>query len=438
MDSHRPEAAADILITGGCLLPVHPGLPAVLHPGYLAITDGRIMSLGPMADCPPALAKAAGRILDARDRLVVPGLVNAHCHAAMTLFRGLADDLPLATWLFEKIFPAEARFMDPEAVAAASRLAAAEMLLAGTTTVADAYFHEDAAAGALADLGLRVVAAQGVIDFPAPGVPDPRENVARARDFLGRWQGRHARVQPALFCHAPYTCSAATLVAAKEAASAAGALWLTHVAETRAEVERWQAEHGMSPLQSLARLGVLDRGSVLVHGVWLDDADIEVLAASGAGLVLCPRSNLKLACGISPLPALLAAGVPVALGTDGAASNNRLDLFSELACCRALHRRAVPAPALLAMATAGGAAVLGLGRWLGALAPGYAADVVIIEAPQPTAGEEEAVCRRRGADVRTVLVGGRVVVEERQLLTGDLAGIAGQVRELARRVQPAP
>ncbi|MEW6594468.1 MAG: amidohydrolase [Thermodesulfobacteriota bacterium] len=429
----------DLLLGNGRLFAT--GMPeneAML--GYVAIRHGRIAAVGPMAEAPPA-----AETMDARGCFILPGLVNCHNHAAMTLFRGLADDLPLMEWLTEHIFPAETRFVSPEMVYWCSRLAAAEMLLSGTTTVADAYFHEEEAARAFSEAGIRAVAAQGVIDFPAPGVPDSIENVAVARRFVAAWQGKSPLVTPAIFCHSPYTCSRETLVAAKQAAHESGVRLFLHVAETEGEVQESLARTGRTPVGYLHELGLLDRDTVCVHGVWLSEADIDILAATGSPVVVCPESHMKLASGIAPLPALLGRGIGVGIGTDGCASNNNLDLWGELARCALLHKgmhldpTVLPATRLLEMATAGGAACLGFGDALGRLTPGAPADLVILDLAHPRLtpfyGLPTLIYSGAGGLVRDVIVHGEVVVRERECLRFDLAETKARVRELAGRVR---
>ena len=432
----------DLLITNATLL-ANPSDGRLQEAAYLAVTDGAIVGIGAMADLPKR--SGAERIIDAAGNLLMPGLVNGHGHGAMTLFRGLADDLPLMTWLTEHIFPAEARLVDAEMVYWCSKLAAAEMILDGTTTVADAYFYEDAAAKAFCEAGLRTVAAQGIIDFPAPGVPDPKQNIAAAADFLATWQGKNPLLTPALFCHSPYTCSLDTLQRAKALAREAGSLFFTHLAETREEVAQLKEQHGCTPVALLHGLGVLDENTVCVHCVWLEEGDIELLRESGAKVVTCPESAMKLGAGIAPLGELFAAGVEVGLGTDGCASNNDLDLFQEMASCARLHKVAahdptrLPAAALLGMATAGGAGVLGLAGQTGRLAVGLRADCLIIDRRQPHLtpfyNPETLVYAGRGSDVATVLIDGRVVMEERRFLAFDLAETLDEVRRLAKRVR---
>lgn len=432
----------DLLIQNATLL-ADPDQAELREGMYLAIRNGAILGAGPMEGL-PAL-HGAGQTIDAGGNLVMPGLVNGHSHGAMTLFRGLADDLPLISWLQEHIFPAESLHVDSEMVYWCSKLAAAEMIMAGTTTLADGYFHEAAAAQAFADAGIRAVAAQGIIDFPAPGVADPAENIQAAADFLEKWQGRNPLITPALFCHSLYTCSRETLLRAKDLARSAGAHLCIHVAETAEEAAGIRKQHGLSPVGLLHSLGLLDPGTVCVHGVWLSAEDIAILKETGAGVVTCPESNMKLAAGVAPLPALLAAGIPLGLGTDGCASNNDLDLFQEMGVCARLHKgisldpACVPASRVLAMATTGGAGIFALGNTVGRLLPGMRADCLIIDRHQPRLTPlytaDTLVYAGRGSDVSTVIIDGRVVMQERRVLTFAIEEVMAEVRRLGARLR---
>ena len=324
---------ADFLLTDICL-PDPFGDAPIKADCCIAVQGELICHIGPASEFKDIEAKT---VINGCGQLALPGLINGHCHAAMTLFRGLADDLSLADWLNNHIFPAEAKHVTPDMVYWCSKLAAAEMILSGTTTVADGYFHEHHAAKAFADAGLRAVAAQGVIDFPAPGVPDPEKKINHAAEFLSQWRD-HPLVSPAVFAHSPYTCSPETLVAAKELARSEKTLFFIHVAETEQEAEMIQGKPGDSPVRHLHKLGVLDSETVCIHAVWLDEQDLDILAETGAAVVVCPQSNLKLASGTAPLQAMLARGIRVGIGTDGAASNNRLDLVREMDICAKLHK----------------------------------------------------------------------------------------------------
>lgn len=432
----------DILINNVTLLP-HPGeQEELIANGFLSIKGGNISALGPMAELPAAIT--AKKTIDGAGCLLMPGLVNTHTHAPMTLFRGLADDLPLMTWLNEHIFPAEAKSVNPEMVYWCSKLAAAEMILAGTTTVADGYFLEDRVAQAFADCGLRAVAAQGVIDFPAPGVPDPTQNIAVAAQFVDDWQNRNDLITPAVFCHSPYTCSADTLKRAKDIARQKNVKLFVHVAETKAEVEQLQEQHGTTPVRYLDSLGILDRDTICVHCVWLDEEEIAILAQRGTGVSTCPQSNMKLGSGIAPLKELLKRNIPVGLGTDGCASNNTLDLFREMDLCAKLHKvkeldpTALPAGQILQMATWRGAEVLGLQEKIGSLAPGKTADLVLLDLQQPHLqpfySQDLLVYAANGSDISTVIINGRLVLENRRILTFDVQEVMERVRELANNL----
>ncbi len=444
----------DILIINACILP-HPGTAppsggrdasedALIGNGFAAIRGNRFAAVGPMSEAPEA--EEAATVIDAGGNLLMPGLVNGHCHGAMTLFRGLADDLPLAVWLEEHIFPAEARAVSPEMVAACTRLAAAEMIMAGVTLVADSYFYEEEAARAFAETGLRAVAAQGVIDFPAPGVPDPAENVAHAAAFVESVRaGGNDLITPAIFCHSPYTCGPDTLSRTAQAAADLACPLFIHLAETEKERKDCLAQHGIGPAGYLDRLGFLGPNTVCVHGVRLDDADLDCLAARGARLVTCPESNMKLAAGTAPVPAMRERGIPVALGTDGPASNNDLDIFAEMGSL-ARHQKGVSgdaavlsAPEVLAMATGGGAAALGLAD-LGRIEAGALADCIIVDLHQPHFtpfyNESILVYAASGRDVTTTIVNGRLLMHQRRLLSADLDAIIEKVVGMTTRQGP--
>jgi 5-methylthioadenosine/S-adenosylhomocysteine deaminase len=429
----------DILIINSTILPLSHKEAELIEKGFISIKDGAITALGPMTDLPDS--SKAPKTIDASGHLAMPGLVNTHTHAPMSLFRGLADDLPLMTWLNEHIFPAETKSVNREMVYWCSKLAAAEMILAGTTTVADGYFLEDSVAEAFTDCGIRSVVALGVIDFPAPGVPDPAQNVEAAAHFIDRWQGKNKLVTPAIFCHSPYTCSPGTLKRAKETARQKNARLFIHLAETKTEVEQMQEQHNTTPVRYLDSIGILDNDTVCIHCVWLDEEEIEILAKNGAKVSTCPQSNMKLGSGIAPLKKMLAAGISVGLGTDGCASNNTLDLFSEMDLCAKLHKvkdldpTALPAKAVLEMATLGGARVLGLEKDIGSLEPGKKADIILLNLMQPHLQPfyhpDLLVYAASGADVSTVIINGKIVMQDRHILTQDINETMEKVRELA-------
>jgi 5-methylthioadenosine/S-adenosylhomocysteine deaminase len=417
----------------------------VIPDGQIGIQGDTIAHVGPALD--GRQRPAARTAIDAGRGVVLPGLVNAHTHLPMTVFRGLADDLPLHTWLEDHIFPAETAHITPETVHWGTLLACAELLLAGVTTCCDGYFLEDAVARAVHLTGLRAVLGHGVIDFPAPGVPDPSVNVTAAADFVKEWQNRAPLITPSIFCHSPYTCSDRTLVRAKEAAAAQGVLFQIHVAETRAEyAPASQGDWRESPVERLARLDLLDADTLLVHGVWLTRADIAIVARKGSGIVHCPESNMKLAAGIAPVPDFLAAGIPVGLGTDGCASNNDLDLLREMDTAAKLHKIAhgdpttLPAARVLAMATRDGARAIGLGTRIGSIEAGKQADLTILDSTHPALCPiynpvSQAVYAVGGDAVRDTIVAGRVRVRNHTLVDVDLAAVMAHVNTVAGTIR---
>lgn len=437
------HASGSTLITNAVL--VNPSLPPqVVEKGWLAFSGERIAALG-SGEPPGQLLQEAVRVVDAGGGILLPGLVNTHTHAAMSIFRGLADDLPLKVWLEEHIFPAEAKAVDQDFVYWGTLLSCAEMVLSGTTTFADGYFFEDSALEAARSSGMRAVLAQGVVDFPAPDCPDPSFNLENAIGFLNRSWGEEP-LRPGIFCHSAYTCSPETIQKAKEACRVHGALFFIHLAETQEEVSEIKARYGLGPLEHLARLEVLDEGTILVHAVWLDQAEMDLLAGSGAAVAVCTESNMKLASGIAPLPGFLERGVRVGLGTDGPASNNDLDLFGEMDLTAKLHKvagldpTALNAACVLHMATRGGASVLGL-QDVGLLEPGFQADLILVATDRPHMQPlyhpvSQLVYAARGSDVESVWVRGRELLHQRRLLSLDLPEVIKRAWELARRITP--
>jgi 5-methylthioadenosine/S-adenosylhomocysteine deaminase len=432
----------DTVIYNSCLLTLESGSPP-LASGFVAVQGSLIQAVGQA--CRPAELPPAREQLDACGALVLPGLINTHCHAPMVWFRGLADDLPLQEWLTQKIFPIESGWLDEDRVYWGTRLAAAEMIRGGVTTVADGYFYESEVRRALAEAGLRAVAAQGVLDFPFPGVPDPRDNLTYAARFLDSWRDFSGLITSSVFCHTPYTCGPETLKGAKALTRKAGVPFFTHLAETRQEVEELRGKTGMGPAAYLDSLGILDELTVVVHGVWLTPEDTEILARRGVPVSHCPESNLKLAAGVAPVPDFLARGLTVGLGTDGAASNNNLDLLGEMSLAARVHKvwrgdpTVLPAPEVVALVTREGAKVLGLEHQVGTLTPGKQADLIVLAVNQAHLTPlydpySHLVYAARSADVRHVMVAGRWLLRDRQLLTLDWEEIASQARRYGREL----
>ncbi len=411
----------------------------VIRDGGLSVSDGKIRRIGSSAE----IGTQARDVVDATGMLLMPGLINTHCHAADSLFRGLVEDLPLEPWL-RNVWKAEAAILDPATVRVGATLGLAELLLGGVTTVMDMFWHPRETVAAARDLGMRV--STGGIFFDGPGVDGlgAPERLAAATAFFEDFAGCDD-VLPGAFPHGSYTVGPENLRAAKALAAAKGGLFSTHAAETRAERAEIETRYSAPVIRHLDALGLLDAGTVLAHCVWLDDEEIEILARTGASVAHNPLSNLKLASGIAPVPAMLAAGVRVTLGTDGAISGNDLDMWLALRLAAMLHKgatldaRAVTTAQALAMVTRDGAAALGAGDRIGSLEPGKLADMILIDL-----GRAHAVplfdplthlvysCNR--ADVRHVWVDGRQVVRDRALTRHDLGETLDAVRALAPRI----
>ncbi len=439
----NPGTHADLLISGGLVLTMSQK-QELLDDGAVAVSGSRITAVGEASVLRRQIR--AAETLDASGCLVMPGLINLHTHAAMTCFRGLADDLPLQEWLQEYIFPAEASHINEETVYWATLLAVVEMIRSGTTTFCNGYFYEDGAARAVVASGIRAVLAQGVVDFPAPDIPDPRINLKAAEAYILRWRGKSSRLVPSIFCHSPYTCAPETLIGAKEICREHGVLFQIHLAETQAELDQIQQQYGRRPVDHLETLGLLDAKTLCHHAVRVNEREIDLFVSRAVGVSHNPESNMKLASGVAPLPKMLAAGVKVGLGTDGCASNNNLDMFQEMDTAAKLHKVHQGNPALSSaleiatMATNGGAAVLGMAEHIGSLEPGKKADLIIIDLNQPHLTPMYEPCSHlvyaaRGADVRDVVIDGRLLMRRRQLLVADEREIMDRVREIADAIR---
>jgi 5-methylthioadenosine/S-adenosylhomocysteine deaminase len=438
--SQPDKEPVDLLLTGAWVLTQNERRET-FHPGAVAIKGEAITAVGLAAELQARYVPA--QALDYPRGLILPGLINAHTHAAMALFRGLADDLPLEEWLNSYIFPAESR-LNGDFVYWGTRLAVAEMLLSGTTTFCDMYLFADAVARAAAATGIRAVVGEVLYDFPSPNYGPAAAGLKFSEELCRTWRG-HPRVRVAIQPHAVYTCSPELLQECGRLADKYDTRLITHLSETHREVSDCQARYGVTPVAHLDRLGLLAPRLVADHAVVLSGADLELLAASGAGVAHCPESNMKLASGLAPVSDLLRLGVPVGLGTDGCASNNNLDLVQEMDTAAKLQKlryldpTVLPATAALDLATTGSARVLGLEGEVGALVPGLKADLVVLDLDQPHLTPmyepySHLVYAATGADVQTVLVHGRVLVQDRRLLAFDLEETMARARELAREL----
>lgn len=438
---YREPAEADLIIAGGTVLTLNDADDR-FAPGAVAVHGDRLVGVGPRA---AILGQYnAPLVLDYPDDLILPGLINAHTHAAMTCFRGLADDLPLAVWLQDYIFPAE-RQIDRELVYWGTKLAAAEMLLSGTTTFCDMYLFADAVAQAAREVGIRAVIGEVLYDFPSTNYGPPEKGLEFSESLCQRWQD-DPLIQVAIQPHAVYTCSPDLLCRCGELAARYDTRLIIHLAETWPEVQMCQTRYGATPVAHLHRLGLLTPRLVADHAVALNEADIELMAQQGASVVHCPESNMKLASGIAPVVELLAQGVTVGLGTDGCASNNNLDLFQEMDTAAKLHKvhrqdpTVLPAPVVVGLATRGSARVLNREHDLGSLDPGKKADMIVLDAQQPHMVPlynpySQITYVATGADVRTVMVNGQIVVQDRQIVTFDVRETMARVQEFARKIK---
>jgi 5-methylthioadenosine/S-adenosylhomocysteine deaminase len=407
--------------------------------GSLRVEGERIAAIGGVQ------RERGDEVLDCAGKLVMPGLVNAHTHAPMTLLRGYGDDLALETWLRERIWPVEAK-LTAATTRAGADLAVLEMLESGTTSFLDMYFFTDEVARAAEGAGVRAWAGFPLLDAGTPEFAADRQ-LPEAEAFVKRWLG-HPIVTPVLAPHATFTCGPATLDAAGKLAAAHGLLLHTHCAETRREVYEVEQRHGARPVELLARHGCLNERAVLAHCGWITKQEVTAIAGARAKVAHCPVSNLKLATGgFTPLPELLAAGAVVGLGTDGPASNNTLDMFETMKLTALLHKHhrwdptAIPAQTALDLATRGGAACLGRSD-LGSLEPGKLADLVVLDAGsarmQPLHDPvSQVVYAARGTDVETVVVHGTLVVRERKALTIDAPRVLARAAEAAQRLTRA-
>jgi 5-methylthioadenosine/S-adenosylhomocysteine deaminase len=428
----------DLIVTGGTVLTLTPGSEPLLD-GAVAVRSGEIVAVGSRAEVQARFRP--GKVLDAGGGIILPGFVNTHTHLAMSLLRGLADDLPLVEWLEKHIWPTERVLMNAESVVLGTRLAAAESLQAGVTCVCDMYFHAERVIETVVAAGLRAVVPEALIDFATPSCPTPADALAKQRELLERYRS-HPLVVPAVAPHSPYSVSAANLAKEAELAEEFGAPLIIHLAETRWEVEKIKAEKGVSPVAYLADLGILSDRTVAAHCVHVSEDDLGLLAEFDVGVASNPVSNLKLASGVAPVPHMLALGLKVAFGTDGAASNNTLDLLRDAQLASLLYKgisgdpTQMQARTVVEMLTIGGARVLGLADRIGTLEAGKRADIVCFALDQPRAMPvydpySHLAYAARSSDVCHVVVEGRVVVQDRTVVGMDLGALLDEVRKAA-------
>ena len=433
---------ADILIKNGVVLTMDAESRRFQN-GALAIKADRIAAVGDEAELEDWKAE---KIIDARSGIIMPGLVNSHTHAAMTCFRGIADDLPLMTWLNEHIFPAEAK-LDVDKVYRGSLLACAEMIMSGTTTFCDMYLFEEAVARAAEEAGMRAVVGEVLYDFPSPNYGEIEKGFKYTEELAARYKD-HPLVKVAVEPHSPYLCAPELLQKAGDLSKSAAILFVTHLSETKSEVETIQERYQKTPVEHLANLGVLGPNVLACHCVELTEKDISILAQNDVKVAHNPESNMKLASGIAPIPKLIEAGICVGLGTDGCASNNNLDLFSEMDTVAKLHKAdslnptVMDADTVLSMATVWGARSLGIEDITGSLTVGKRADVIVVDTRKPHLSPlyrptSHLVYAVGGSDVDTTIINGRVVMENRQLLSLDVEEVMDAVNRIAVEIGDA-
>jgi 5-methylthioadenosine/S-adenosylhomocysteine deaminase len=440
-----PQPQQVDLILYNAIVVTMDGASRVLPRGAVAIQGSDIAAVDTAENV--AASYTARETLDAGGQIVMPGLINTHTHAPMVLYRGLADDLALMDWLQKYIFPAEAKTVTREFVRAGTRLAALEMIRSGTTTYADMYYFEEEIARATREAGIRGVLGQTIIQFPVPDAKTPQEELVRTEEFLKAFADDEL-ITPAIAPHAMYTLDAASLRASRALADKYEAPVLIHLAETADESRTSQKQHKMSPTRYLESLGFWGPRTLAAHGVWLSASDIQILARRKIGVSHNPESNMKLASGTAKVPAMRKAGINVGLGTDGAASNNDLDMFEAMRQAAFLHKlttgdpRAVPAATALAMATIEGARALQMDDRIGSLEPGKRADMIAVSmsgARQTPMYDpiSHLVYVARGDDVTTTIVNGRIVMRDGKVLTLDEAAVLKEANAMAVRVRQA-
>jgi 5-methylthioadenosine/S-adenosylhomocysteine deaminase len=414
----------------------------VIADGAVAIAGGRILAVGPAAEVEAAYR--GKEVLDAGGGIVLPGLINAHTHAPMVLFRGIADDLRLMDWLQKYIFPAEAKNVTAEFVRAGTRLAALEMIHSGTTTFVDMYYFEDQVAEAAKEAGMRAVAGETIIGFPAPDNKTVADALNYTERFLKRWAG-DPLIVAAVAPHSTYLVDPDTLRASRALADRYGAPILIHLSESADEQAQVKERYKKTPTEHLRDLGILRKGLLGAHGIWLTAGDRAILKEAGAGVAHCPQSNMKISSGPAPVREMLAEGLRLGLGTDGAASNNDLDMFEEMLTAALLAKHVsgdptvAPAAAVLEMATLGGARALAMEDRLGSLEAGKKADLIVVDLAAPRLHPlydpvSHLVYAAKGADVRHVVVEGKVVMRDRKVLTLDEPAVLAEAERLRGQV----
>ena len=440
----QQPATATLIITNGIVVTVD-GSRRILNPGAVAINGTEIVAV----DTPAAVASRfkAAQTIDATGKVVMPGLINTHTHAAMVMFRGLGNDLNLMDWLQKYIFPAEAKTVSPDFVRIGTQLAVLEMIQSGTTTFADMYYFEEEVAKVTRAAGMRGVLGQTVIEFPVPDAKTPADALARTEAFAKQFD-HDELITPSIAPHSVYTLDAKTLTAVSALAKRLMIPIQIHLAETSGEIGLSQERHKMRPVAILESLNFWAPTTIGAHGVWINDDEIVIIKRRDVGISNNPESNMKLSSGTAPIMKYRKAGVSVGIGTDGAASNNDLDMFEAMRQAAfqqklvTMDPTAISAPEALEMATLGGARVIGRSQRLGSLEPGKLADIIIVGMSKPRQQPlfdpvSQIVYASRGDDVETTIVNGKVLMLDGKVLTLDAARVISEARTAADLVRKA-
>ncbi|MDO8885377.1 amidohydrolase [Candidatus Oleimmundimicrobium sp.] len=432
----------DLLISGCLAVTVDKNFSVIENAG-IAIDDGKIVDIEKNEDV--IKAYRARKTVSAKNKIAIPGLINAHTHAAMVYFRGLADDLPLKEWLENHIWPAESRYVNAEFIRNAVKLAAIEMLKSGTTTFCDMYFLPNVAAEVLEDVKIKAILGVPLLDFPTPVSKSPEEGLKNAQKLIESLKGS-SRLMAAVMPHSPYTCSSGLLKQAAEMSKEYDVPLQIHLAEEKWENEKIISEKGMTSVAYLNDLTVLSEKTSAAHVNWISREDMEILKEAKTGVIHNPQSNMKLATGICPVPDLLKMGITVGLGTDGAASNNDLDMFGEIQTAARLHKIARKDPTVISakqalwMATMGGAKSFGLDKEIGSLEINKKADIVLLDTNKPHLvplydAHSQLAYSAKGSDVDTVIIDGKIIVENCNLLTCNEEKILNKARLFSKKLK---
>jgi 5-methylthioadenosine/S-adenosylhomocysteine deaminase len=433
---------ADLIIRADHVLKMDADL-TVVEDGAVAVVEGKVAAAGPARD---VLKKyTSGNLLGGPGTVVFPGLVNTHTHSPMVYFRGLADDIPLKQWLEKYIWPAEQKWLSPEFVTDAVELACLEMLKAGITAFNDMYFYGNEIAAASRKMGMRASVGAGIVDFATRTGAGPEDYFSNAESLIRSWKDDEL-IMPCIAPHSLYACGPDTLKRAKKMSEHFGVPLHIHLSETQWEVEQVKALHDKKPVEYLASVGFLDEAVLAAHCVWVEDEEIEILGKKKVNVSHCMESNLKLASGFAPVATMLAEGIKVTFGTDGAASNNDINLLGEMSTTAKVHKALASDPTVLdartvlLMATRWGAEALGLGKTSGSIEEGKDADIVIADLKKPHLTPmydvySHIVYSMNPADVETVIIKGRVVLLNRNLTTADESEIIGKGVEWGERIK---